>query len=352
MVSHWSPRHSQPLPTRGARLTVLSAAAAAAAALGTVPAGAEPGGGPTDSGEASARVDRLYEEAERATEKYNAAAERVTALRKHVERAQDRAARGQAEVNRMRDSLASVAGTQYRTAGLDPTLALLLSTEPDAYLARAAALDLAGSRATGRLHELQRAQRALRQHRTETAGKLQELEKQRRELSRHKRTVQSKLSAARRLLNRLTPEERADRDRASRSGERPGQDGQQAAPTGLPVPASGRAGGALSAAQRALGSPYAWGQAGPSAFDCAGLTQWAYRQAGVSIPRTSQGQAHAGRRVPLSQAQPGDLVIYRADASHVAMYAGNGQVIHSPYPGAKVRYDPVNMMPVSAVTRP
>lgn len=79
--------------------------------------------------------------------------------------------------------------------------------------------------------------------------------------------------------------------------------------------------------------------------------QWAYARAGVSLPRTSQAQRYAGHMVPLSEARPGDLVVYRADASHVAMYVGNGQVIHAPYPGAAVRYDPVGMMPVSSVTR-
>ncbi|NSL43025.1 C40 family peptidase, partial [Streptomyces sp. 8P21H-1] len=97
---------------------------------------------------------------------------------------------------------------------------------------------------------------------------------------------------------------------------------------------------------------YVWGASGPATFDCSGLTQWSYAQAGVGLPRTSQAQAHAGRRVPLAQAQPGDLVTYRDDASHVGMYVGNGQVVHAPYPGAPVRYDPVGMMPVSAVTRP
>jgi cell wall-associated NlpC family hydrolase len=80
--------------------------------------------------------------------------------------------------------------------------------------------------------------------------------------------------------------------------------------------------------------------------------QWAYAQAGVGLPRTSQEQRYAGRQVPLSEARPGDLVLYRSDASHVAMYVGGGRVIHAPYPGARVRYDPVGMLPISSVTRP
>jgi cell wall-associated NlpC family hydrolase len=94
-----------------------------------------------------------------------------------------------------------------------------------------------------------------------------------------------------------------------------------------------------------------WGANGPSGFDCSGLVQWSYAQAGVGLPRTSQAQANAGRRIPLSEARPGDIVTYRGDASHVGMYMGNGQVVHAPYPGAAVRYDPVGMMPVHAVTR-
>lgn len=148
-----------------------------------------------------------------------------------------------------------------------------------------------------------------------------------------------------RLLDSLPSEERAGFDRASRSGRE-----------GLPdlsgvAPGSARAMSAVAAAHQALGRPYVWGANGPSGFDCSGLMQWAYAQAGVSLPRTSQAQRYAGRMVPLSQARPGDLVAYRADASHIGMYVGNGQVIHAPYPGAPVRYDPVGMMPVSSVTR-
>jgi cell wall-associated NlpC family hydrolase len=79
---------------------------------------------------------------------------------------------------------------------------------------------------------------------------------------------------------------------------------------------------------------------------------WSYRHAGVALPRTSQAQLGAGQHVPLDQARPGDLVIYRNDASHVGMYVGGGQVVHAPDPGARVRYDPVGMMPIAAVTRP
>ncbi|MFF8904180.1 C40 family peptidase [Streptomyces olivaceoviridis] len=322
---------------RGAvALCVLSAAAA----LGAVPAQAVPGA------DTRAEVDRLYEEAEKATQAFDKADERAGRLRREVRDAQDHIARQQQRVNDLREQLGSLAGAQYRSGGLDPTVALLFSADPDDYLDKASTLDRIGARQARRLGELQSALRDLAQERAEAAGKLAELERSREAVAAHKRTVERKLARARRLINALPAADRAAYDRASR-------DGRAALPglSGVPAP-DGRAAAALAAARSALGRPYVWGANGPSGFDCSGLTQWAYAHAGVHLPRTSQEQRFAGRRVPLSQARPGDLVVYRSDASHVAMYAGNGQVIHAPYPGAPVRYDPVGMMPVSSVTRP
>lgn len=342
VVSHR--RSTQPGLSRSARATVLSAAAATAAAtLGAATANAEPQDTPQSAG---ARVDRLYAEAERATEQYNKAGEDVGRRRGEVSRAQDRAARGQERVNGMRRELGSQARAQYRSGGIDPSLALLLSSDPDNYLDRAAVLGRVNDSRASALTELRRAQRALAQTRAEAAHSLAGLERDRAALGRHKRTVVRKLAEARRLLGSLPGSERAALDRASRSG----RDNANGTVAGLPA-GSARAAAAVMAVHRALGRPYVWGANGPAGFDCSGLMQWAYAQAGVSLPRTSQAQRYAGHIVPLSDARPGDLVAYRADASHIGMYVGNGQVIHAPYPGAPVRYDPVGMMPVSSVTR-
>jgi len=85
---------------------------------------------------------------------------------------------------------------------------------------------------------------------------------------------------------------------------------------------------AVAAALSKEGAAYVYGAAGPNAFDCSGLTSWAWAQAGVSIPRTSSGQGGLPV-VPLSELQPGDLVTYYSPVSHVAMYIGGGQVIHA-----------------------
>ncbi|MFF1482100.1 NlpC/P60 family protein [Streptomyces sp. NPDC058301] len=337
MASHRRPTQSG--LSQSTRVTVLSAAAATAAAAFAAPASADPG----DSGKE--RVDQLFAQAEEATEQYNKADEHADQLREQVKNAQDSVARGQERINRMRGALGAIAGAQYRSGGLDPSLALLLSEDPDTYLDKAAALDRIGERQSAELRQLQHEQRRIGQQRTEASRKLAELERSRVEVARYKRTVESKLAQARQVLLALPTSERAAFDRASRTGrgELPDLSGA--------VPASGRAAAAVAAARQAVGRPYIWGANGPSGFDCSGLMQWSYAHAGVGLPRTSQAQRYAGRRVPLSEARPGDLVAYRSDASHIAMYVGNGQVIHAPYPGAPVRYDPVGMMPISSVTR-
>ncbi|MCW5249258.1 MULTISPECIES: NlpC/P60 family protein [unclassified Streptomyces] len=328
-------------PDRGA-VAAVGLLSAAAAVLAAVPAAAAPH---DDSRrDRRAEVDRLYTEAERATEAYNRAGERTRALRTEIGTAQDRIARDQERVNTLRDGLGSLAGAQYRSGGIDPSLELLLSAHPDDYLDRASVLDRIEGRSAGRLTELRGALRELAQERAEAARRLGELERGRRTVAAHKKTVERKLAAARRLLNSLPEDDRAGFGRASRSGRAglAGPDGPAA---------SGRAAAAVAAARSALGRPYVWGANGPGGFDCSGLMQWSYARAGVGLPRTSQAQRYAGRRVPLSEARPGDLVAYRDDASHIGMYVGGGRVIHAPYPGAAVRYDPVGMMPVSSVTR-
>ncbi|MEU7324874.1 NlpC/P60 family protein [Streptomyces griseoviridis] len=322
----------------GTALCVLSAAAAG---LCAAPADAAPH---TDT---RTEVDRLYAAAEKATEAYNKADERAGELRREVSDTQDRIARQQERVNSLRDTLGSLAGAQYRSGGMDPSLALLFSDDPADYLDKAAALDRINAREAGRLRDLTSAMRELDQERSEALGSLAELDRSRKAVAAHKRTVERKLATARRLLASLPHAERAAYDRASRST----RDSLGFPSLGGAAAPSARAAAAVAAARSALGRPYVWGANGPSGFDCSGLMQWSYARAGVALPRTSQEQRSAGQHVPLSQARPGDLVTYRADASHVAMYVGNGQVIHAPYPGAPVRYDRVGMMPISSITR-
>ncbi len=107
-----------------------------------------------------------------------------------------------------------------------------------------------------------------------------------------------------------------------------------------PPPASGAGATAAAAAESVVGAPYVFGAAGPSSFDCSGLTMWAWAQAGVSLPHSAAAQYASFPRVPLSDVQVGDIIYYGNFGPHVAIYVGGGQIVHArhPGPGGQVQY--------------
>jgi cell wall-associated NlpC family hydrolase len=107
----------------------------------------------------------------------------------------------------------------------------------------------------------------------------------------------------------------------------------------------------IQAALSRIGSPYSWGASGPSAFDCSGLVMWSFQQAGISLPHTSQALAQGGQPVSMDQMQPGDLVTYYSDASHVGIYIGDGMMVHASTYGTPVRVAPVDNAPIHNVRR-
>jgi cell wall-associated NlpC family hydrolase len=318
-------------------VTVLTATAAAAVALSSQTAQADPK--PSKS-EVKAKVDKLHHEAEEATEQYNLAEEQREKLQKEIGALQDKVARGQEELNTLRDSIGSVASAQYRSGGMDPSLQLFLSSDPDSYLDKASVVDQLSTKQAEVLETIQSKQRTLAQERAEATAKLADLEDVRKTLGEKKKAFQGKLAEAQKLLNTLTAEERAkmqeEEQRASRAaGDR--------VDLGNEVPASQRGAAALAAADTQVGKPYVSGAEGPNSYDCSGLTQWAYRQAGVSLTRTTYTQQNDGVKIGRSQLKPGDLVFFNG-LSHVGLYAGNNTVLHAPKPGAYVRYESMDWL--------
>ncbi|WP_330291651.1 C40 family peptidase [Streptomyces sp. NBC_00576] len=337
MASHRRPK--QPSRTR---VTVLTTAAAAAVALSANAANAAPSEKPSMD-EVKAKVDKLYEQTEQASEKLNGAEEKQDRLEKEISTLQDNVARGQGDLNELRDSLGLAAAAQYRTGSIDPSVQLFLSADPDDYLDKASTMDQLSSQQVETLKKVTEKQRSLAQQRSEATEKLKDLADTRSELAKKKKEVQSKLTEARKLLNSMTAAQKAaiaaEDARASRASQRSALDSGGGAVTG-------RAGSAYAAAQSKIGSPYVYGADGSSTFDCSGFTSWAFAQVGIHIPRTSQEQANAGTRIySQSQLQVGDLVIFYGDLHHVGFYAGNGQVLHAPRSGTVVRYESIGNMP-------
>lgn len=124
------------------------------------------------------------------------------------------------------------------------------------------------------------------------------------------------------------------------------------APSGPPPPVGHGASAAIAEAQRQIGKPYQWGAAGPDSFDCSGLTMWAWRAGGVSLPHYTKAQYDATTHVSLSDLQPGDLVFFGSDFHHMGLYVGNGQMIEAPHTGAYVRYASIYRSDLIAASRP
>jgi cell wall-associated NlpC family hydrolase len=329
--------HRRPKQASRTRVTVFTATAAAAVALSSQAANADTK--PTVK-TVKAKVDALYTEAEQATEKYDGANAQQKTLQKQVDELQSEVAREQGDLNKLQDQLGSLASAQYRSGGIDESMQLLLSSNPDDYLSKASTLDQLSSKQAEALKQIAEKKRTLDQQKAEAASKLSELDATRAELASKKKAVQAKYQQATKLLNSLTAAQKAayaaDQAAANRSTTRVN--------LGSGTAATERAAAALAAAKSRLGMPYVYGASGPSSFDCSGLTSWAYAQAGVSIPRTSESQAGAGTHLTLSQLQPGDLIIFYGDYHHVGLYAGNGMVLHAPKPGAVVRYESIGNM--------
>ena len=119
----------------------------------------------------------------------------------------------------------------------------------------------------------------------------------------------------------------------------------------LPGASRGAGPAAVRAALTRLGAPYVWAAAGPDAFDCSGLVVWAFQQAGVSLPHSSQALASGGQPVSQAQIQPGDVITYYSDASHVGIYLGQGRIVHASTYGVPVAVAPMDNAPIYNVRR-
>jgi hypothetical protein len=337
-----------PLPDPGA--AVPNGAAAAPA-----PAPAAPAPAPTDAAGAAARlqqVQQVQRDAEALTEQWHAAQDDVTArraelvtLRAAVDPARAAADTARGDEEGYRTKVDAVVLSMFESGRLDTFNALLASGSPQDYLDQMSALEMISSDQAAALDALttvvERTRRAqddadAAAARAQTAA--DDAAKAERDLGVRKKDADRLVDEAEALLRRLTPRERADRIGPE---------------IDAPPPPSGTGAGvrALRAAAGQLGKAYQWGATGPSRFDCSGLTSFSFRQAGITLPRSSSQQARVGRPVAFDDLQPGDLVFFYNPVSHVGIYAGDGKMINAPQTGDVVRYQAVNTRTFSGARR-
>ncbi|MDN3248494.1 NlpC/P60 family protein [Streptomyces mutabilis] len=380
MASHRKPR-STGTRVAGIRTPALATAALTSVALLSQTADATP----SDDGrpsleEVEKKVDDLYRQAGSATEKYNAAKEKTAKQRKRVNNLLDDVAQRTQKLNEAREELGSFASAQYRTgAAIPQTATFLLADSPQDYFDQNQLMSRLTGRQKDAVDDYVTQQSETMKKRREATESLETLTESQNDLKTAKATVQKKLATARELLSELTAEEKArlaaierkKQEEAARkaaelakqqAAERERQEREQAAQreSGAGSGSGGSSGGtgttepsapdasygtkaekALAFARAQIGKPYVWGATGPGSYDCSGLTQAAWKAADVTLPRTTYDQVNAGTTVPVSQAQPGDLVFFYDDLSHVGLYIGNGMMIHAPKPGAYVREESI-----------
>ncbi|SCK28339.1 C40 family peptidase [Streptomyces sp. WMMB 322] len=364
MASHRKPRSRilKSAPTKRGVLGVTTAALASVSLL-SQSAQAAPDDGKPSVSEVKKKVDELYQKAEVSTQRYNAAKEKTEAQRKKADRSLDEAAESTAKLNDARRTLGNYATAQYRSGGMSQTATLLLTEDPQQFFQQTHVLDRMSGRQKEAVADFEKQQQAAKDKREAATEELGSLTASQKALKKNKQEVQDKLSEARKLLSKLTAEEKArlakierqKQEAARRAAER-AEEARREAEQGGGSQSDGsqatQAGKVLAYAKAQLGKPYVWGATGPSSFDCSGLTQGAWKAAGISLPRTTWDQVKVGTKVAKSEMKAGDLIFFYDDISHVGIYVGDGQMIHAPKPGTNVRYESTGNMPFHSAVRP
>lgn len=312
----------------------------AIAAVGLVPA--SPAQAEPDIKDVRAKVERLYHEAEQATERQHDARLELAELRNDL-------AALKADERRQGDRLESVRGEVadsilrgFQGESISTVGQVVVSEDPAAFLGQLSTMSGFNQLQDDLFDAYSTELAALDLRREATAERVAEIAETTEQLTAEKKTVDARVADAEALLDRLEAEER-ERLLTSRSSS-----------ARLPssVPASGRAAAAVQYAMAQVGDAYAFGAAGENAFDCSGLTMRAWGAAGVGLPHSSSAQFGSGPRVSASDLQPGDLVFYYTPISHVGMYIGNGLIVHAANPGTGVVVSGLNSMPYVGAVRP
>jgi cell wall-associated NlpC family hydrolase len=382
LASHRKPRSRVRATTPAVGLT--TAALAGVTLLSTQSATAAPSAPKPSIEDVQKKVDDLYRQAGTATQQYNRAKEASATQRGKVDALLEDVAERADKLNEARRTLGNYAAAQYRTGSIAPTATFFLADDPQSYFDQNQLMNRMTAQQQKAVADFRTQQQAAAKKRTEAVKSLETLTESQATLRTSKQAVQKKLGEARAMLSKLTAEEKArlaalEREKeaeakrkaeelarrqaaAKAEAERKAEEAAKEAGstgdtgtgtgTGSDTSATTKAEKVLAFARAQIGKPYVWGATGPSSYDCSGLTQAAWKAAGVDIPRTTWDQVEIGTRIATADLQPGDLVFFYDDISHVGIYKGDGMMIHAPKPGANVREESIYYMPIYGSVRP
>jgi peptidoglycan DL-endopeptidase CwlO len=349
----------------------------------SLPAAAEP---PLTVAEARGLIKQLQTDAAGIDQRYTDVKEQIKEGRAQL-RLKHADVQAQTEkVGRLKGQVGQIALAQFQNRSLDTAAHLFVTPDTEGFLSQISTVQKVSENQNSALQDYQQAQANLAalEHSAETdLAALAEKEKQLKSLAA---ASDNKLDQAKKVLAKLTADQqkqlaeaekkatakanaegRAEKkapakanaeSRAEKKAPAKANAESRAATkaprdsTGGSVTGSSKGVKALAYAKAQLGEPYARSGAGPSSWDCSGLTMMAWGSVGVSLPHSSRQQFSRGQPVTKSALQSGDLVFFYSDISHVGLYAGNGQVIHAPRPGKSVEYIKMSYMPYAGARRP
>jgi cell wall-associated NlpC family hydrolase len=236
------------------------------------------------------------------------------------------AARAQRAMEGSQKAVAQLAAMGYMNGGMDLTLQMLTSGDPEHILGQASTVEQLNAEAGMRLSTLQKEQIAAARAQVTAKEQIATAAQLQSEINSKVKTIHAKLA----LLNSSAMTQ------AMAIFEKTGSYPDVVLPEATTVGTT-----ALRAALSQRGKPYVWGAAGPDSYDCSGLVMWAFAQEGISLPHYTGSLWNSGMHVSQADLEPGDLVFFGADIGHVGFYVGNGLMLDAPDTGAVVRVEPI-----------
>jgi cell wall-associated NlpC family hydrolase len=312
---------------------------------------------PSTASDALGQLQELSHQAERLTEDYKKAQDDRATKKADLDRANADAAKAQQQTNQARTEedthrgqVDTLSHASFEGARLNKLSALMTSQSVNDYLDRAATMETLAKnndQAVKQFHAAADQAQVAQQQTQDASGRATQAEADAAtiegQLAAKKAAMEAQIAKTKDLYDNLNAQEKAALQVASTPPPPPPAPPPSAPDVPPPPPPPSTASAAITAMNAALskqGDPYVWGATGPDQFDCSGLVQWSYLQAGISLPRSTYSQVTVGTSVSIDQMQPGDLVFFYSDYSHVGIYVGNGNVVHAPTEGETVRITP------------
>jgi cell wall-associated NlpC family hydrolase len=273
-----------------------------------------------------------------AADKYEAANEatiKIASLERETTSLKEQESLIKSDLEEAKKVIGRIALQNYQGSGFGTGLELLLSTDPSQYLADASMLDLVGTRYANEIRKYMLTKQKVQSSQLVIADRVDLLKSEKIKLNREVSSAKAALAKATGILNSLKKEDRERlRSQEAARENKIFKDSQKYATSY--VGDNSRGSIALKYALKQIGDIYVWAAAGPTRWDCSGLTMRAYQAAGVSLPHSSRVQVKYGKSISYGSVKPGDLLFFGKPISHVSIYMGGGKMVQAPRPGKKV----------------